>query len=159
MATIIKKVISAGFPIEIPISQKAEPCVFKVHFGKKYLIWKGKSLRQSLDIIGKSINARLRDDNTDKTNFMYHVVQHIKRNGITKGFCHIENVFTDYVREGTETVKGYQMLVDEQNMLDKARKDGYCLNNNEQAYVPDNNAYITNADKEKFLNWYYKKHK
>jgi hypothetical protein len=33
------------------------------------------------------------------------------------------------------------------------------MNNNEQAYVPDNNLYITNSDKERFLTWYYKKHK
>lgn len=159
MATIIKKVISAGFPIEIPQTQKAEPCVFRIYFGRKYLIWKGKSLRQSIDLIGKSINARLRDGNPDNTNFMYHLVQHIKKNGITKGFCKIEDVFTDYVREESGTVKGYQMLVDEQKMIDKAIKDSMCLNNNVQAYVPENNSYITNADKEKFLRWYEKTHK
>lgn len=159
MATILKKVISAGFPIEIPITAKAEPCVFKVYFGRKYIIWKGKSLRQSIDLIGKSIMARIRDDNHDKSNFMYHVVQHIKKNGITKGFCRIEDVYTDYVREDSGTVKGYQMLVDEQKMIDQAMADSLCLNNNAQAYVPDNNAYISNADKEKFLRWYEKTHK
>ena len=90
---------------------------------------------------------------------MYHLVQHIKKNGITKGFCKIEDVFTDYVREESGTVKGYQMLIDEQGMIDKAIADSLCLNNNVQAYVPENTSYITNADKEKFLRWYEKNHK
>jgi hypothetical protein len=34
-----------------------------------------------------------------------------------------------------------------------------CLNNNEQAYVPENNSYINTKDKEMFLRFYEKTRK
>ena len=151
--------ITKGFPIEIPIGKvQSAASVFKVYFGKKYFIWKGKALYQSAEIISKSIVARLRNGNFNEIDFMYHVVNHIKKNGITKGFCKAESVFNDYERDNG-TINGYQMLIDEQKMLDEARKDGYCLNNNAQSYVPENTAYISNKDKQRFLVKYEKTHK
>jgi hypothetical protein len=151
--------VTKGFPIEIPSSKlSASASVFKVHFGKKYFIWKGKSLYQSIEILAKSIMARIRDGNLDDTNQMYHVVEHIKKNGITRGECMADNVFNDYDKEDG-TVDGYRMLVDEQAMLDKASKSLYCLNNNIQAYIPENTAYISTKQKERFKVKFEKTHK
>lgn len=71
------------------------------------------------------------------------------------GICKIEFVFNDYESE-LGIIDGYSMLKKEQEMLNESINDPYCLNNNVQAYVPDNNAYITNKDKQRFLNWYEK---
>lgn len=150
--------VSAGFPISVEGIELGKPSVFKIYFGRKYIIWKGKSIGQSIDFIGKSINARRKDGNTDKTNFMYHVVNHISKNGVMRGICDIESVTNDYEKENG-SIDGYAMLMEEQRMLDESVKDTYCLNNNLQAYIPDNTSYISNRDKERFLNKYYKTHK
>jgi|GEM_PF-1214538 len=149
------KKTSSGFPISVDGVELAKPSVFKVFFGRKYFIWKGKNLGQSIDFIGKSINARMRDGNLDKTNFMYHVANHVLKSKVMCGICKIEFVFNDYESE-LGIIDGYSMLKKEQEMLNESINDPYCLNNNVQAYVPDNNAYITNKDKQRFLNWYEK---
>jgi hypothetical protein len=58
----------------------------------------------------------------------------------------LENTFIRTIK-GTESINGYAMLVAEQKLLDKAKNDHDCLNNNAEAYVPN---WITAAHKEKF---------
>jgi hypothetical protein len=144
--------------LEAGLDKIGIPCVYKVWFGKKYFIWKGKSLSQSLDIIGKAIQLRIIRRNLDTTDFMYHVVKHIKRNQIKQGHVSTENVYTDF-DTASGNFSGFNMLRDEQMLLDASAQDIMCLNNNEQAYVPDNNAYISNKDKEAFLRLYEKTRK
>lgn len=94
---------------------------------------------------------------------MYHVAAHVIKNGILNGVCKdsdISNDFYKYDKNKLEDVfDGYAILVAEQEMIDYAIESSLCLNNNVQAYVPDNTAYITNAEKQKFLEWYAKTHK
>jgi hypothetical protein len=89
---------------------------------------------------------------------MYHVVAHILKNGMQQGVCKHEDIFNDFSTP-TRDVDGYKMLIVEQEMIDEAINSSLCLNNNVQAYVPDNSNYITQAQKEKFLRWYEKTHK
>ncbi len=61
----------------------------------------------------------------------------------------VEVIDNNYEREikGAKSINGYAMLIDEQRLLDKAKNDADCLNNNAEAYVPN---WITVAHKEKF---------
>ena len=154
-----KRKMTKGFPIYYPEqSGYGIPTLFKVYFGRKYLIWKGKSFYQSIEILGQSIRSCMNKGNTDETNFMYHVVAHITKNKIMHGECFIKEMYTDFSTP-TKELNGFKLLVAEQEMIDDAIRSSLCLNNNVQAYVPDNTAYLTKADKERFLNWYYKNHK
>jgi hypothetical protein len=147
----MKDRVSKGFPITYPSSfLKSVPCVFTVRFGRKYFIWKGKSLYQSAEMLGKSIRTRLVGNNPDD-GFMFHIVNHIKRNQIVKGTIVPSEIF-----QFTEPVDGFLMLKKEQELLDASREDAMCLNNNVQAYVPQNSTYINGKDKTKFLRWFEK---
>ena len=156
--TAIKK-MTKGFRIHYPDkSGYGKPTLFKVYFGRKYLIWKGKSFYQSIEILGQSIRSCMNKGNTDDTNFMYHVVSHIMKNKIDHGECFEKDLYSDFSTP-TKELNGFKLLVAEQEMIDEAISHSLCLNNNVQAYVPDNTAYLSKADKERFLAWYYKTHK
>lgn len=58
----------------------------------------------------------------------------------------IDNSFMRTIKD-VQSINGYAMLVAEQKLLDKAKNDELCLNNNAEAYVPN---WITAAHKEKF---------
>jgi len=63
----------------------------------------------------------------------------------------------DFVEDGV--IDGLRVLKLEQYLLDEADGDPLCLNNNVQAYVPDNNVWITQPMKNKFLKWYKERRK
>jgi hypothetical protein len=150
---------SKGFTIEYPDeSMYGKPALFKVFFGRKYLIWKGKSFYQSLEYLSYSIKQCIDKGNKDETNFMYHVAAHIIKNGIMAGLCRDKDIYTDFGTDSKD-FDGYKILVDEQKMIDDAIRSSLCLNNNVQAYVPENTAYINTQQKERFLRWYEKTHK
>lgn len=142
---------SKGFPIVAPYS--GATTLFKVYFGKKYLIWKGKSLTQSIDLIGSSIRSGITKE-LKEDNFLYHVVNHIKKTRTLSGY--VEILGNDYEKDG-KIVDGFRLLKDEQIALDEADGDPLCLNNNEQSYIPINTAYISEKMKNRFLNWYEKR--
>lgn len=142
-----------GFPIEYPMTDSGSPSVFKVYFGKSYLIWKGKSLSQSCDLIAKSIAAKMRQTvPVVESDWMYHVYSHIKRTRCLHG--RVEVVDNDFLKASTGGIDAMSMLKMEQRLLDQSKKDPLCLNNNVQAYVPESNSYISDAIKAKFLTWY-----
>lgn len=150
-----------GFSIIVPTHKNASvPTVYKVYFGKKYLIWKGKSLLQSCEIIAKSISAGISKINRglpiEETDYLYHVLKHIKSTRCTS--ASVEVVFNEFVDE-FGTIDGLGVLKAEQKLLDEADGDLLCLNNNEQAYVPVNNIWITQPMKNKFLKWYKERKK
>jgi hypothetical protein len=58
----------------------------------------------------------------------------------------LDNSFMRTIKD-VQSINGYSMLVEEQKLLDKAKNDELCLNNNYEAYVPN---WITAAHKEKF---------
>ena len=152
----MKKTVK-GFAIQYPdTAGYGKPTLFKVFFGRKYFIWKGKSFYQALELLGKSIESAINKGNENPSHFMYHVVNHILKNKIMFGVCKEDDLYTDFSTP-TKELNGYKLLVSEQEMLDEAIVSSLCLNNNVQSYVPDNTAYINSADKEKFLRWYEKR--
>lgn len=134
--------------------------MYKVYFGKKYFIWKGKSLLQSCEILAKSISAGISKMNRGfaipDTDYLYHVLKHIKSGRIQCGKVDmVINDFTDPI----EGIDGLAVLKCEQKLLDEAEGDSLCLNNNIQAYIPINNIWITQPTKNKFLKWYKQRRK
>ena len=152
-----KPTITKKFHIEVPThTYFSVPSVFKVFFGKKYLIWKGKSLLQSCEMLSESIERYIRLQRNIDTDYLYHVCNHIKRTRcIAATVTVIDNEFIRTIK-GTESINGYAMLVAEQKLLDRASKDPDCLNNNIEAYVPN---WITAAHKEKFEDYLLNKKK
>lgn len=146
-----------GFPIQIPPNEPSVACVYKVFFGKKYLIWKGKALWQSCELLGKSISAALsKYEAIEDTNYLYHVIAHIKKTRCLFGRVEvIANDFTD----AYGSIDGLSCLKQEQISLDEAEGNYLCLNNNVQAYIPQNSTWITDIDKQRFLTWFKRKHR
>lgn len=150
-----------GFSLIVPTHRfKSVPTVYKVYFGKKYLIWKGKSLLQSCEILSKSISAGLskvrKEIPIPDTDYLYHVLKHIVATRCASGRVEVEA--NDFVDE-FDVIDGLRVLKAEQKLLDEADGDLLCLNNNEQAYVPINNTWLTNATKNKFFKWYKERRK
>lgn len=58
----------------------------------------------------------------------------------------VDNSFVRQIKD-VESINGYAMLLAEQKMLDKAKNDPDCLNNNAEAYVPN---WMKAVHKEKF---------
>lgn len=151
-----------GFSIIVPTHKHgAVPTVYKVFFGKqKYLIWKGKSLLQSCEILAKSISAGISKINRgipiEDTDYLYHVLKHIKSARVTH--ADVEVIFNEFMDE-FDAIDGLAVLKAEQRLLDEADGDPLCLNNNEQAYVPVNNIWITEPMKNRFLKWYKERKK
>lgn len=150
-----------GYSIIVPTHQhKAVPTVYKVIFGKKYLIWKGKSLLQSCEILAKSISAGISKINRGipipETDYLYHVLKHIKSTRTASAHVIVE---ADDFMDEFEVIDGLKVLKFEQRLLDEADGDPLCLNNNEQAYVPVNNIWISQATKNQFLRWYQNRRK
>jgi hypothetical protein len=152
-----KPTVTKKFPIEVPTHQyHSHPSIFKILFGKKYLIWKGKSLLQSCEYIAESIERYIRLNKNDDTDYLYHVVNHIKKTRVIKATVEVVcNDFVKTTKSGSESINGYAMLVEEQKLLDKAAKDPDCLNNNAIAYTPK---WIKADHLERFEKWSLKKH-
>ena len=152
-----KPTVTKKFHIEVPThTYLSVPTLFKVYFGKKYLIWKGKSLLQSCETLAESIERYIRLQRNIDTDYLYHVCNHIKRTRcIAATVTVIENEFVRTIK-GSESINGYAMLVAEQKLLNKAKNDPDCLNNNAEAYVPN---WITAAHQEKFAEFLNQKKK
>ena len=155
---------NSGYSIIVPEKDHGKATVYKVFFGKKkYLIWKGKSLYQSCDILAKSISAGISRMNRGipitETDYLYHVLKHIKAARCNSAT--VEVIQNDFHVEGErdDYINGLEVLKLEQKLLDEATGDTNCLNNNEQAYVPVNIIWITQAMKDSFLKWYKQRRK
>lgn len=143
--------ITTKWPIEVPTHKYLSvPSIFKVWFGKKYLIWKGKSLLQASQFLAENIerNIRLQRDN-DPTDQLYHVIKHIKKTRCISAT--VEVLENEFHRADSQSINSLKLLKAEQMQLDAAIKDPDCLNNNTQAYVPQ---WVPAADAQKFLEYY-----
>jgi hypothetical protein len=150
-----------GYSLIVPTHKEPSvESVYKVYFGSKYFIWKGKSLLQSCEILAKSISAGLSKINrgfkVEESDYLYHVLKHIKSTRCTHGNVVVE---ANEFRDEFEAVDGLAVLKYEQRLLDEAEGDTLCLNNNVQAYIPVNNIWITQPMKNKFLKWYKERRK
>lgn len=161
MAEILKDTKDFGYSIIYPggVGMGAAS-VYKIYFGRKYFIWKGKSLKQSCEILAKSISAGLsrinRGFHVDEVEQLYHVLKHIKSSKCLCGKVPVDSITNDFTDE-SGYIDGLAVLKLEQRLLDDAVGDANCLNNNVQAYVPVNNTWITEAMKNDFLRWYTNK--
>jgi hypothetical protein len=143
-----KPTITQKWHIEVPTHQyESVATLYKVWFGKYYLIWKGKSLLQSAQYLAEGIERYLRLQKNIETDYLYHVCNYLRKSKLQTATIEVlEQDFTRTVK-GVESVNGYALLVAEQKALDKASGDPLCLNNNEFAYV---SAWITKAHQVKF---------
>ncbi len=120
--------------------------LYKVWFGKRYLIWKSKSLLQGCEMLSVMIDRWLRKGDIPDTDYLYHVVKHIKNARVLQGT--VDVIANEFNRKGSETsIDGFKLLKAEQELLDKAKDDYLCLNNNATAYTPK---WITPNDILKF---------
>lgn len=104
------------------------PCVYRLSYGGKYVIVKGKTLAGSLFFIQKGYGWF--DVVEKKDSALYgHFYTHIKET--TAGRFR--------VRVLLKTANTYALLKREQNELDKGRYDQNCLNNNTEGYIPQYN--------------------
>lgn len=140
--------ITRKWPIEVPTHQyESLPSLFKVWFGRKYLIWKGKSLLQSCEFLAEGIERYRRLQKNDETDYLYHICNHIQKHKVIKASVEVlDNSFIRHIKD-LESINGYAMLVAEQKLLDRAKNDPDCLNNNAEAYVPN---WMKVAHREKF---------
>jgi hypothetical protein len=140
--------ITKKYHIEVPTHQyMSVPTVYKVWFGKHYLIWKGKSLLQSCEFLAEGIERYIRLKKNEDTDYLYYVCRHIVKTRCLKAT--IEVIANDFQKEDSEAINGLKMLKLEQELLDKAT-DEYCLNNNSEAYIP---GWVNKAHVEKFEKW------
>lgn len=139
--------VTKKYHIEVPThTYDSDPSIFKVWFGKHYLIWKGKSLLQSCQFLAENIERYIRLQKNIDTDYLYHVCNHVKRTRCMQAT--VEVLGQDFIRRGTEeAIDGFKMLKMEQDLLNKAKNDTLCLNNNLIAYV---SGWITKKDQEKF---------
>lgn len=145
-----KPTVTKKWPIEVPThTYESVPSVFKIEFGKHYLIWKGKSLLQSCQFIAENIERNIRMQKDDPADYLYHVVKHIKKTRCIGATVKVlDNEFT---KGDTTTVNAYKLLMTEQKLLDAAIGDPLCLNNNAQAYISQ---WMPPKDQQKFLEHY-----
>lgn len=123
--------ITSKFPIEVPTHEYyTNLSVYKIWFGSRFFIWKGKSFAQSAESISVMIDRARRLHHNDQDNFLYHVVGYINKNRVTKATIEIVSI-ADF--DDTDWIK---FLQTEQNLLTAYRNDPNCLNNNFVAYVP-----------------------
>lgn len=146
--------ITPKFHIEVPTNAYGSPpAVYKVWFGDRYLIWKGKSLMQSAIILADSIERYIRLEKNEPESWLFKVCRFIKKYNIDKAT--IEVMDCDLIKEGTKSqIDVYRMLKVEQSLLDEVGNTYKCLNNNAQAYVPAWMEERYYDDTQKFLrNW------
>lgn len=140
--------ITKKFHIEVPTQKYfSKAAVFKIWFGQKYLIWKGKSLLQSCQFIAENLERYIRLHKDNREDQLYHVCNHVVKTRCIKAY--VEVLEYEFVRRGSEeTIDAYKLLMAEQKYLNKASKDPMCLNNNEQAYISN---WMPKRDVDKFL--------
>ena len=143
-------VVTAKWPIEVPVhTYGSGPAVFRIMFGTKYLVWKGKSMLQSCQLIAEQLERYLRLKKDEETDQLYHVANHVRRTRCLKAT--VEVIANEFQGPNFDRpVDGYKMLKTEQEALERASKDPNCLNNNAWAYEPK---WITEVHKAKYHAW------
>lgn len=137
--------VTSKFPIEVPTNKYySNFSVYKIWFGKHFFIWKGKSMIQSAQTVATLIERGIRTQ-PDDTNFLHHVIRHIIKNRVTRGFVEIVDI-ADF--DDTDWMK---FLKTEQELLTAHKNDKLCLNNNFTAYVPE---WMGAAIKHEFDKWF-----
>lgn len=121
----------------IPIPDEyfeVENCVYKLYYGDRYIIVKGKTLSGSIYLIEKGyanfisswggIDGKEWDDDTNLFYKKFYLYIH----------KHPKKQFT--LEIVLESNNPYQLLLKEQELLDVSIKKAKCLNSNVEAYIP-----------------------
>lgn len=144
-----KPTITSKYKITVPTDKfYSTPCVFKVHFGKKFLIWKGKSMLQSAEALSVQIDRHLRKGEIEDTDYLYYVVTYIKRARVMEG--RVERIGNEFHNDNLK------LLQLEQKYLDENMENELCLNNNIMAYIPK---WVGVTVENEFKKWYEKRRK
>lgn len=170
-------------PYKINGNHDVSSCVFKLFYGKYYVIVKAKTQIVTLTTIENLLAAYIRGGNEPNEEGMYyHLLMFVKRHPKRKfkvvslmsnlSDQYANKMYLDWVgvknNKPSEFIappiySGYELLKFEQEELDKCRKDKYCLNNNAEAYIPDFNqdtemyGWISQGDALNFRNWVKRK--
>lgn len=110
-------------------SSTIESCVYRLYYGDKYIIQKGKNLSGSLFLIQKGLAYFLAYDHKEyegQNRYFFQFYNHVRSNPGLK--FRVEVLF--------ESTNGYQLLKREQIELNESFSDKKCLNNNISAYIP-----------------------
>lgn len=138
--------VTDKWPIEVPTHKYySNYAVYKIWFGKYFLIWKGKSYLQSVQSAAILIERALRLGISDNSHYLYHVVGYIKRARVTRGYVEIVDV-ADF-----DDKDWFKFLKIEQELLTSHKNDTLCLNNNFVTYVPE---WMGVEVKNQFEEWY-----
>lgn len=131
MANLIKmKVRTEGGPF-------IHPCVYKMTVGKRYFIWKGKSLQQSLNTMSKDLERKIDPDRKSalsEDDLFYCMATYMRR-------FRIYQVFVDVL---LETPDPEELLAFEAEALALAQGDPECCN---QVFVPHVPGWIAQQSK------------
>lgn len=103
-----------------------DPCVFRLYAGKKFLIWKGKNLSKSIDVMTSDIARKILKDDLSHTDVFYKIVDHIRK-------------FRTYNLELFPLLSSEdnsELLQFESQELLKAKSDPDCCNISFEPYVP-----------------------
>lgn len=100
--------------------------IYKAWFGKRFLIWKAKSLQQSVNSISKEIDQRLRLGLKGPDDPFTKVIPYIRQARV--GIMEIEAI--------TLTDDPAQLLIDEYNELKAGKDDPQCLNISFFPHIP-----------------------
>lgn len=114
-----------GYRFTINGSYNADPTVYKVIFGTKFYIWKGKNLRQSVEIMSEDIDRFLRKG-IDQKHLLAKVINHITRSRVIS--CRVEPMLqTDNLAE---------LIEYERTELINSKENPDCLNQVFEPHIP-----------------------
>lgn len=99
--------------------------VYKLSYASKYIIVKGKTIHGSLMLVEKGY-WWFNDKKAENSVLYLHFYRHVKK--------HTRGRFTIKVLLATTDQR--ELLLREQQELDKCRFDKKCLNNSVEAYIP-----------------------
>lgn len=118
------------------------PCVYKIYYGQKYLIIKGKSLAGSIHLlIGNGYKQYVNSLKKQSSSVHKRLNKHVEWLGVNTYYIQFykwvnstQNSFEiDII---IEDENGYNLLKQEQLALDACLSDKNCLNNNITSYIP-----------------------
>lgn len=113
-------------------SQDVLHVLFKLSFGGKYLIIKGRSLAGALVMFVNDFNSFDPGSTRAKNHFYTHMYNHIL--SADSGRFRVK-----IISSAEEEDSFYELLKNEQKALDAARYDPNCMNNQMEAYLPKYN--------------------
>jgi transcriptional regulator of met regulon len=113
-----------GYRYNIIGDYNSLPTIYRINLGSKFYIWKGKSLRQSMETLSEDIDRLVRNG-VAADHLLANVVLHVKR---TRPSCTIEVLLqTDNLAE---------LIEFERTTLINCKENKDFLNKNSEPYMP-----------------------